>query len=146
VVDETGERRADILVVDGYIAALGEGLTKEGARVLDAGGCLVAPGLVDLHTHLREPGAEDAECIESGARAASVGGFTAVTAMPNTDPPIDDASVVMEVLALGKAATCEVGVAGAITVGRRGECLAPLGELAELGVRLFTDDGAGVQD
>jgi dihydroorotase len=146
VVDETGERRADVLVVGGYIAAVGEGLTKEGTRVLDAGGCLVAPGLVDLHTHLREPGAEDAECIESGARAASVGGFTAVTAMPNTDPPIDDASVAMEVLTLGKAATCQVGVAGAITVGRRGECLAPLGELAELGVRLFTDDGAGVQD
>jgi len=117
-----------------------------GATVLDAGGCLVAPGLVDLHAHLRQPGGEDAETVETGARAAALGGFTAVVAMPNTDPPIDSAAVALEVLALGADAPCRVAVAGAITVGRAGERLAPMGELAALGVRLFTDDGTGVQD
>jgi dihydroorotase len=114
--------------------------------VLDAGGCLVAPGLVDLHTHLRQPGSEDAETVETGARSAALGGFTAVVAMPNTDPPVDSAAVALEVLSLGSRAMCQVAVAGAITMGRAGERLAPLGELAALGVRLFTDDGAGVQD
>jgi dihydroorotase len=147
VVDENGERRSDVLVSGGMVKAVGESLdAPRGATVLDAGGCIVAPGLVDLHTHLREPGAEDAECVETGARAASLGGFTAVTAMPNTDPPIDNAAVATEVLALGAAATCRVGVAGAITVGRAGERLAPMAELASLGVRIFTDDGVGVQD
>jgi dihydroorotase len=147
VVDESGERRADVVCAGGNVAAVGEGLeVPSGATVLDAGGCLVAPGLVDLHAHLREPGNEDAECIETGARAAALGGFTAIVAMPNTDPPLDNAAVASEVLALGAGAACRIAVAGAITVGRAGERLAPLGELAALGVRLFTDDGAGVQD
>ncbi|MGH8988823.1 MAG: dihydroorotase, partial [Acidimicrobiales bacterium] len=114
--------------------------------VLDATGCVVAPGLVDLHAHLREPGKEEAETVETGARAAALGGYTAVVAMPNTDPPVDCAAVAKEVLALGSRAAIEVAVAGAITVGRAGERLAPMGELAALGVRLFTDDGQGVQD
>ena len=147
VVDSTGERRADVLVENGRIAAVGEGLrAPAGARVLDAGGCVVAPGLVDVHTHLREPGGETAETIESGARAAALGGFSAVVAMPNTSPAIDCAAVVHEVLALGRAAAVQVAVAGAITVGRDGTRLAPLAEMAALGVRLFTDDGRGVQD
>lgn len=147
VVDELGERRADVICADGKVAEVGEGLeVPAGATVLDAGGCLVAPGLVDLHAHLREPGNEDAECIETGARAAALGGYTAIVAMPNTDPPIDNAPVAAEVLSLGAKAMCKVTVAGAITVGRAGERLAPLGELASLGVRLFTDDGTGVQD
>lgn len=147
VVDETGERRADVLVEAGRIAAVGEGLeAPAGALVVDAGGCLVSRGLVDLHTHLREPGGEAAETVESGARAAALGGYTAVVAMPNTVPAIDSASVVRDVLALGVPAPCEVAVAGAITLGRAGERLAPLAEMAALGVRLFTDDGRGVQD
>lgn len=145
VVDATGERRADVAIDDdGTIAAVGEGL--EGGRVIDAGGCFVAPGLVDLHTHLREPGREEAETVETGSRAAALGGFTAVVAMPNTDPPIDSASVVREVLELGRAAPCDVHSSGAITVGRKGEHLTPMAEMADLGVRLFTDDGDGVQD
>jgi dihydroorotase len=140
-------RRADVLVADGVVTALGEGIDPPaGATVLDAGGCLVAPGLVDLHTHLREPGREEAETVESGARAAALGGFTTIVAMPNTEPAIDSAAVARQVLALGAGACCEVLVAGAITAGRAGERLAPMAELAELGVRLFTDDGAGVQD
>jgi dihydroorotase len=106
----------------------------------------VAPGLVDLHTHLRQPGREEAETVETGARAAALGGFTCVLAMPNTDPPIDSAGVAREVLELGRGACCDVRTSAAITVGRQGTRLAPMAELAELGVRFFTDDGNGVQD
>ena len=144
VLDASGERSADVLVVDGRIAAVGDDLSAE--VVLDAGGCLVTPGLVDLHTHLRQPGKEEAETIESGARAAALGGYTAVLAMPNTTPAIDCAAVVREVLELGRDAPCEVQTSGAITVGRAGEQLAPMAEMAALGVKLFTDDGTGVQD
>ena len=154
VVDETGARLADVLIgEDGRIAAIGPDLGDSladghSARVtLDASGCVVAPGLVDLHTHLRQPGHEEAETIESGSRAAALGGFTAVVAMPNTEPAIDCAAVVHEVFDLGKqAGLCDVHVAGAITVGRKGDRLAPMAEMAALGVRLFTDDGRGVQD
>jgi dihydroorotase len=145
IVDETGERTGDVAIGDdGRIAAVGEDLS--GTAELDAGGCVVAPGLVDLHTHLRQPGREEAETVESGARAAALGGFTAVLAMPNTTPAIDDAAVVREVLELGRESICDVRVAGAITKGRRGDELAPMAEMAALGVRLFTDDGDGVQD
>ena len=131
----------------GDVVAVEAGLDAgPGVTVLDAGGCVVAPGLVDLHAHLRQPGMEEAETVESGARAAALGGYTAVVAMPNTDPPIDGAAVVREVLGLGAKSACDVRVAGAITVGRKGEQLAPLAEMAALGVRLFTDDGHGVQD
>ena len=146
VVDETGERRADVLVSGGRVAAVEPGIdAPAGARRLDAGGCVVAPGLVDLHTHLRQPGREESETIESGTRAASLGGFTAVVAMPNTEPALDSAEAVRNVFELAATATAEVAVAGAITVGRAGERLAPMAELAALGVCLFTDDGAGVQ-
>ncbi|HEV3225768.1 MAG TPA: dihydroorotase [Acidimicrobiales bacterium] len=145
VVDSTGERVADVLITDdGRIAAVGPDLSA--ARVVDASGCVVAPGLVDLHTHLREPGREESETVETGSRAAALGGFTAVVAMPNTDPAIDSAAVVRDVLELGRKASCDVYTAGAITVGRAGEQLAPMAEMAALGVRLFTDDGNGVQD
>jgi dihydroorotase len=146
VIDQNGERRADVLVTDGLVNALDEEISPpRGAVVLDAGGCVVAPGLVDLHTHLRQPGREESETIETGTRAASLGGYTAVVAMPNTEPALDSAEAVRNVLELAAPATAEVVVAGAITVGRAGERLAPMAELAELGVHLFTDDGAGVQ-
>ena len=147
VVDETGSRPADVRVVDGRIAEVGARLApSSGATVLDAQGCVVAPGLVDLQVHLREPGREEAETIESGARAAALGGFTAVVAMPNTEPPLDDAAVVRAVLDQGRRAPCHVAVAGCITRGRKGVELAPLGELYDLGVRIFTDDGDCVAD
>lgn len=145
VVDGTGSRHADVHVRDGIVVAVGAALDA-GGRELDAGGCVVAPGLVDLHTHLRQPGREEAETVETGARAAALGGYTAVIAMPNTEPAIDCAAVVREVLDLGALSVCDVRVAGAITVGRAGTTLAPMAEMADLGVRLFTDDGNGVQD
>ena len=145
VIDATGERLADVVVgEDGHVAAIGEGLSAE--RTVDATGCVVAPGLVDLHSHLRQPGQEEAETVETGARAAALGGYTCILAMPNTTPAIDHAGVVREVLELGRRAPCDVHTSGAITVGRAGEQLAPLAEMAALGVRFFTDDGAGVAD
>ena len=148
VIDQTGERRADVRSDDGVVTEVGEQLpTRDGDRVLDAGGCVVTPGFVDLHTHLREPGREEAETIESGSRAAALGGFTAVVAMPNTEPPHDDISVVEFVRRQGiSAGLCDVVPSGCITVGRAGTQLAPFAELAAVGVHLFTDDGNGVQD
>src|SRR5665647_1834049 len=132
VIDATGERRADVVVANGRIQEVGDGLVvPTGATVLDAGRCVVSPGLVDLHTHLREPGREEAETVETGTRAAALGGYTAVVAMPNTDPPLDTAAAVRQVLELGRSASAQVAVAGAITVGRAGERLAPMAELAE---------------
>jgi dihydroorotase len=144
VVDETGRRRADLVLDGDRVVAVGDDLP--GDITIDCGGCVVSPGLVDLHTHLREPGREEAETIETGSRAAALGGYTAVVAMPNTEPAIDSAGVVREVLEAGRKALCEVHPAAAITVGRNGEQLVPMAELAALGVRIFTDDGAGVQD
>lgn len=144
ILDFNGERRADVRIVDDMIEAIGDDLRAD--RTLDAGGCAVGPGLVDLHTHLRQPGKEEAETVESGSRAAAVGGYTCILAMPNTTPAIDSAGVVREVLDLGRSAICDVRTSGAITVDRAGEALAPMAEMAELGVRFFTDDGTGVQD
>ena len=147
VVGPGGLTRRDVAIGGRDVVGLADSIdAPRGARVLDAAGCLVGPGLVDLHTHLRQPGREEAETIETGARAAALGGYTAIVAMPNTEPAIDSAGVAAEVLALGAGCVAEVAVAGAITVGRAGKSLAPLGELAALGVTLFTDDGAGVQD
>ncbi len=145
IIDESGERSGDVVIGDdGTIAAVGPGLSAE--RVIDVSGCIVAPGLVDLHSHLRQPGQEEAETIETGGRGAALGGYTCILAMPNTIPAIDSAGVVREVLELGRKAPCDVRTAGAITVARAGEQLAPLGEMADLGVRFFTDDGTGVAD
>ena len=145
VVDSRGERRADVAIEDGTIVELGESL--DGGRVVDAGGCVVAPGFVDLHAHLREPGKEEAETIETGSRAGALGGYTALVAMPNTDPPQDSVAVVDFVREQGKrAGLVDVVPSGCITLGRKGEALAPMAELAAAGVRIFTDDGNGVQD
>ena len=118
----SGERLADVRVVDGRIVEVGDApRRRRGATVLDAEGCVVTPGLVDIQVHFREPGREDAETIESGARAAALGGCTAVVCMPNTEPPLDDAAVVESVLERGRRAVCDVRVAGCITKGRRGD-------------------------
>jgi dihydroorotase len=148
VIDATGSRQADLLIRNGVVDSVGPKMSSvpAGTVVLDAEGCVVAPGLVDLHAHLRQPGREEAETVETGSRAAALGGYTAVVAMPNTEPAIDSAAVVREVLDLGVDACCDVAVAGAITVGRAGHQLAPMAEMAALGVRIFTDDGTGVQD
>jgi dihydroorotase len=147
LLDQTGERAGEVAIEDGRIVDVGVGLAGATDTVLDATGCIVSPGFVDLHVHLREPGKEEAETIETGSRAAALGGFTAVVAMPNTDPAQDSVSVVDFVRAQGaKAGLCEVLPAGCITVGRAGQMLAPYGELAAAGVHLFTDDGNGVQD
>jgi dihydroorotase len=148
VLDQSGRRRADVAIVDGRVAAVADSLaSQDGDDVLDAAGCIVSPGFVDLHTHLREPGREEAETIETGSRAAALGGFTAVVAMPNTEPAQDSVAVVDFVRAQGgRAGLCDVIPAGCITVDRAGLALAPFGELAAAGVRLFTDDGNGVQD
>jgi dihydroorotase len=120
-----------------------------GAQTIDAGGLIALPGLVDLHTHLREPGREDAETVETGTLAAALGGFTAVHAMANTDPVADVAGVVEQVWRLGQdAGHCDVHPVGAVTVGLRGEQLAELGAMAESAarVRVFSDDGNCVHD
>ncbi|WP_344587741.1 dihydroorotase [Actinomadura vinacea] len=144
-----GGEPADILVRDGEIAEIGAGLDAAGAETVPADGLVALPGLVDLHTHLREPGREDAETVESGTRAAAMGGFTAVHAMANTDPVADTAGVVEQVWRLGReAGYCDVQPVGAVTRGIRGEQLAELGAMADSAaeVRVFSDDGHCVSD
>ena len=129
----------DVVVADGVIAGPEAG---EGAERIDARGLVLAPGLVDLHAHLREPGEEHKETIASGTRAAAAGGFTAVAAMANTVPVTDHAAIVHEVRDLAAAAgSCEVFPVGAITKGLLGESLAEMGEMVDAGVRVFSDDG-----
>lgn len=140
---------ADVLVSGGVIEDVGAGLVATGAEVVDVAGAVLAPGLVDLHVHLREPGREDEETIASGSAAAALGGFTAVQAMPNTDPVCDNAAVAEKVWGQGRAVgLVEVLPAGAITKGLEGKLLSPAGELARSAarVRMITDDGRGVQD
>jgi dihydroorotase len=140
---------ADVLVRDGVVAAVGAGVGSSGAEVIDCAGAVVAPGLVDAHTHLREPGREDEETIASGSAAAAAGGFTAVCAMPNTDPVADSAAVVEKVWALGRhTGLVDVAPAGALSRSQAGTEMADLGEMARSAarVRLFTDDGGGLQD
>lgn len=145
IVDQSGSRMADVAVDDGRIVEVAERLI--GDTVLDATGHVVTPGFVDLHAHLREPGQEEAETIETGSRAAAKGGYTCVVAMPNTDPTQDTVAVVDFVRRQGEGAgLCDVRPSASITVGREGKQLSPLAELAAAGVRIFTDDGSGVQD
>ncbi len=138
------DRTLDVAIDGSTIAEVGEGLQRAGAEVIDCSGAVVAPGFVDLHVHFREPGGEEAETIETGSRAAALGGFVAVCPMPNTDPPQDSASVVEYVWRRGR----EIGLVdvfpiGAITAGRAGSELAPMREMntSSAGVRLFSDDG-----
>jgi dihydroorotase len=144
-----GQDATDLLVRDGVIAETGTGLSHAGATVVDADGLIALPGLVDLHVHLREPGYEASETVETGSRAAAAGGFTTVFAMPNTSPVADTAGVVEQELALGEAAGyVHVQPIGAVTVGQKGERLAELGAMADsrARVRVFSDDGFCVFD
>jgi dihydroorotase len=144
-----GTQVGDLLVRDGVIAEVGPARTARGAQKIDADGLVALPGLVDLHTHLREPGREDAETVQTGSRAAALGGYTAVCAMANTDPVADTAGVVEQVYRLGReAGLVDVQPVGAVTVGLRGEQLAELGAMASsaAAVRIFSDDGHCVAD
>ncbi|MBN9328489.1 MAG: dihydroorotase [Cellulomonas sp. 73-145] len=144
-----GGGATDVLVDEGRIVALGTDARDARADVVDADGLVLLPGLVDLHTHLREPGREDAETVASGTRAAALGGFTAVHAMANTSPVADTAGVVEQVWRLGRdAGWVDVHPVGAVTVGLGGERLAELGAMASSAarVRVFSDDGKCVHD
>jgi dihydroorotase len=149
VVDPAAGRNeiADVLLRSGVIEQVETGLEDSGAETIDAAGLVLAPGLVDLHTHLRQPGFEHKETVETGSRAAAVGGYTAVAAMANTEPPTDHAAMVHEIRDLAAACgLCDVFPVGAITRARAGESMAELGEMVDAGVRIFSDDGEGVQN
>ncbi len=145
VVFKDGVRNCDILVEDGRIAAVGEGLDAE--KAIDAEGLHVFPGLIDMHVHLREPGFEGKEDIESGSRAAVAGGFTQVCCMPNTNPVCDNAVVVTYILSRAKEVNlCKVRPIGSITKGEKGEELAEIGKMAAAGAVAISDDGRSVMD
>jgi dihydroorotase len=151
VLDPASDRDslADVLVRDGTIAEIGQGLGADDATRIDAEGAVVAAGLVDMHTHVREPGREDEETIVTASAAAAAGGYTAICAMPNTDPVADNAAIVEKVWVLGRdAGIVEVIPAGALSRGLAGREMSDLGEMARCAahVRLFTDDGKGLQD
>ena len=142
-------RKSDLLIKDGKISEIAPKIEPQGAHVIDAAKSILLPGLVDLHTHLREPGKEDAETVESGSRAGVKGGFTALSAMANTSPVADTAGVVEQVYRLGQSTgLLDVFPIGAVTRGLEGEHLAEIGAMADsvARVRVFSDDGHCVFD
>lgn len=143
IVERGGRRRADIAVADGRIAAVGDlARPLDGdTHVIDASGCVIAPGLVDLFARLGEPGNEEAETVSTGTAAAALGGFTAVLAQPDTDPPLDRLGQLAELARNAADRPCAVIPAAAVTAERAGQRLAPMAELADAGVRWFTDVG-----
>lgn len=140
------DRLADVLVIDGRIHSVGEGLPADGAQVIDAFGLVVAPGLVDLHVHLREPGFEEKETVATGCAAAAHGGITTLVAMPNTKPATDCPEIVKAVREKAAETGINVLPAGAVTVGQKGLELTDFAALKEAGVPAFTDDGVPVQN
>jgi dihydroorotase len=144
-----GGATQDLLVRDGLIAEIAPTLTVDAEEVIDASGCVLLPGFVDLHTHLREPGRENSETIATGSLAAARGGYVAVSAMANTLPVADNAAIVEQVSAIGKrVGLVDVFPIGAVTKGLEGHELADLGSMAhsEAQVRIFSDDGNCVSD
>jgi dihydroorotase len=142
-------KKTDLAISNGVITSLAESYIDEAQTLIDAQDCVVLPGLVDLHTHLREPGREDAETVLSGSRAGAKGGFTAVSAMANTSPVADTAGVVEQVYRLGQeAGLLDVFPIGAVTQGLKGEALSEMGAMADsvARVRIFSDDGNCVSD
>ena len=138
---------ADVLIEDGVVAGVGKDLAKQGAQVFDATGLIVAPGFIDMHVHLREPGFEHAETIESGARAAAAGGFTSIAPMPNTSPVNDSATVTSYIIEKArKHAVVNVWPIGAITKGSAGEELAAIGSMVNAGAVAISDDGRPVMN
>lgn len=137
----------DVLIEDGKIARVGEGIEAEGAEVRDLSGKYLVPGLVDMHVHLREPGFEHKEDIASGTRSAAKGGFTGVCCMPNTDPVTDNGVVVGYIVArAAQVGKCRVYPAGAMSKGLKGEIISEMGDMVAQGAVAFTDDGRGIQD
>jgi len=144
------DRIDDVLVRDGHVVGVGQAGTQPVGRVdelIDATGLVVTPGLVDMHVHLREPGREEDETIETGTRAALAGGFTSVACIPNTEPPIDSQAAVEFIhQKAARADTCNVFVVACASRGREGKELAEIGQLVEAGAVAFSDDGAPVYD
>ncbi len=156
VIDQTGSSQRDVVVdqATGLIVEIDQDVVATKAtthpgeehQVHDVSGCMLAPGFVDLHAHLRDPGDEAAETVLSGSRAAALGGYTAIVAMPDTDPCLDNAGQVLAMESRKRGALCDVIVSGTVSEGRQGQQLAPMAELAGLGVSTFTDCGSGIQD
>ena len=141
------EKKLDLLVEKGRVAALGKIQAKKSWQVIDASGWIVAPGFVDMHVHLREPGREDKETILTGSRAAAAGGFSSITCMPNTQPVNDSEAITRFILErAGRAGLVNVFPAGAITKGLQGKELAEIGEMVKAGVVAITDDGKSVEN
>jgi dihydroorotase len=140
------ERLADILIRDGQIAAIGSNIDHEGAESLDATGAMVSPGWMDMHVHLREPGYEHKETIETGCAAAAFGGFTAVACMPNTDPPIHTRDVVEFIIERASRTPVDVYPIACVSKDRKGKVLAEMADLVAGGAVAFSDDGSPVQD
>src|SRR5215213_8231443 len=139
------DERGDLLVLNGKVEAIGRVERPDDADVVDCSDCIVSPGFIDVHCHLREPGREDVETIATGARAAAVGGFTAVCAMPNTQPVTDNQAAVGFVLRQGQAANAaRVHPIGAISLGQEGKALAEFGEMVGAGAVAVSDDGRPV--
>ncbi len=139
------DKICDVLIEDGKVAGIGEGIKAEDAKVIDATGKIVAPGLIDMHCHLREPGQEYKEDIESGTRAAAHGGFTSVCCMPNTSPVLDNAALIEFVINKAKkVGSANVFPVGAVSVGLKGELLAEIGDMKASGAVAISDDGRPV--
>lgn len=149
VLDPSADRDQimDVLIEEGRIKKTAEHISKEGAQVLDAKGCFVMPGFIDLHVHLRDPGLTHKETLKTGAEAAAHGGYTTICAMPNTKPVVDNGALVREIHErAGREAKVHVLQIGAITIGQEGKELADLAAMAQAGVPAFSEDGKSVMD